>query len=206
MPCHGAGNAGGSEGDPAILVVGDSLSAGYGLELSRGWVALLEHRLADRDYGHRVINASVSGDTTSGGLSRLTKALPKHRPEVVIIELGGNDGLRGIPLRVVEKNLAAMIVASRKSGAAVALLGMRIPENYGRRYANQFHSLYKKLADAHGVALVDFFLDGVALDPGLMQADGIHPNAEAQSALLNNAWPAVETALSAVCTSSADRD
>lgn len=180
---------------PTVLVLGDSLSAGYGIALEESWVTLLEARLAREGYGHRVINASVSGDTTSGGLARLAPALERHRPELVIIELGGNDGLRGLPLEVVRSNFEAMIEKSREAGAEVVLLGMRIPINYGPRYAESFHALYGELAERYGLEWVEFFLDGVALQEHLMLPDGIHPNAAAQPVLLDNAWPAVAAAL-----------
>src|SRR6056297_1448951 len=180
---------------PTVLVLGDSLSAGYGLAVEEIWVSLLASRLAQEGYGHRVVNASVSGDTTSGGLARLGGALTRHEPELVIIELGGNDGLRGLPLDVVRSNFEAMIEQSRQAGAEVVLLGMRIPVNYGPRYAESFHALYGELAETYDLEWVEFFLDGVALDDGLMQADGIHPNAEAQPLMLDNAWPAVAAAL-----------
>jgi len=180
---------------PTVLVLGDSLSAGYGLTVEESWVSLLASRLAQEGYGHRVVNASVSGDTTSGGLARIGAALTRHEPELVIIELGGNDGLRGLPLGVVRSNFEAMIQQSREAGAEVVLLGMRIPVNYGPRYAESFHALYGELAETYDLEWVEFFLDGVALDDGLMQADGIHPNAEAQPLMLDNAWPAVAAAL-----------
>ncbi len=183
---------------PVILVVGDSLSAAYGIGMEQGWVALLQRRLTAEGAGYRVINASISGDTTSGGLSRLQAALPKHEPALVVIELGANDGLRGIPLQVVERNLDEMIRISQAQGARVVLLGMRIPTNYGPRYAEQFHSIYQSLARRHELPFVEFFLDGVALDPGLMLPDGIHPNAAAQPRLLDNAWPAIAVALSTI--------
>jgi acyl-CoA thioesterase-1 len=178
-----------------VLVLGDSLSAGYGLAVEETWVSLLASRLAQEGYGHRVVNASVSGDTTSGGLARLGRALERHEPEIVIIELGGNDGLRGLPLDVVRSNFESMIEQSREAGADVVLLGMRIPINYGPRYAESFHALYGELAETYDLEWVEFFLDGVALDDGLMQADGIHPNAAAQPLMLDNAWPAVAAAL-----------
>lgn len=181
---------------PVILVVGDSLSAGYGIELADGWVSLLQKRLQTERLDYNVINASVSGDTTSGGLARLKMALPRHNPTVVVIELGGNDGLRGIPLPVLENNLNAMIELSHDAGAQVALLGMRIPSNYGPRYTEQFHNLYKKTSRRYKLPFVDFFMEGVALDAGLMQSDGIHPNTAAQPRLLDNAWPAIEEAIS----------
>lgn len=180
---------------PTVIVLGDSLSAGYGLAVEETWVSLLATRLAQEGYGHRVVNASVSGDTTSGGLARLGPVLERHDPELVIIELGGNDGLRGLPLDVVRSNFVAMIERSREAGAEVVLLGMRIPVNYGPRYAESFHALYGELAQTYDLEWVEFFLDGVALDDGLMQADGIHPNAEAQPVMLENAWPAVAAAL-----------
>lgn len=180
---------------PTVIVLGDSLSAGYGLAVEETWVSLLATRLAQEGYGHRVVNASVSGDTTSGGLARLGPVLERHDPELVIIELGGNDGLRGLPLDVVRSNFVAMIEESREAGAEVVLLGMRIPVNYGPRYAESFHALYGELAQTYDLEWVEFFLDGVALDDGLMQADGIHPNAEAQPVMLENAWPAVAAAL-----------
>ncbi len=181
--------------DPVVLVIGDSLSAGYGIDLDEGLVALLQERLDGNGEDYRVVNASVSGDTTAGGLARLDRALEVHKPRLVVIELGGNDGLRGLPLSVVRKNFQSMIETSRGAGAEVAMLGMRIPTNYGRRYAEKFHDLYLDLADKHDLPVVDFFLDGVALDDALMQADGIHPNADAQPRLLDNAWPAIEAGL-----------
>ncbi len=181
--------------NPTVLVLGDSLSAGYGIALEESWVSLLASRLESEGYEHQVINASVSGDTTSGGLARLGRALERHSPDLVVIELGGNDGLRGLPLDVVRSNFVAMIEESRRAGADVVLLGMRIPTNYGARYAEAFHGLYRELAERYALNWVEFFLDGVALDDGLMQADGIHPNAEAQPILLDNAWPAVAAAL-----------
>ena len=184
---------------PAVLVVGDSLSAAYGIDLSDGWVALLQHRLSGQDYEFRVINASVSGDTTSGGLARLPGALRRHQPALVIIELGGNDGLRGLPVNVMKANLDGMIAASREQGADVVLLGIHIPANYGPRYAQKFHDVYLQLAREHDLPLVDFFLEGVALDRSLMQADGIHPNVAAQPRLLDNAWPAISAALERHC-------
>ena len=184
-----------ANGSPTLLVVGDSLSAGYGLELGEGWVDLLATRLTDTGYEYRIVNASISGDTTAGGLARLVPALKKHTPAIVVIGLGGNDGLRGIPLKTVRKNFEQIVECSRDAGAEVVLLGMRIPGNYGRRYADEFHGLYGELADAYNLPWVDFFMDGVALDMGLMQPDGIHPNAAGQSRLLDNAWPAIVAAL-----------
>ncbi|GFE91322.1 arylesterase [Steroidobacter agaridevorans] len=178
-----------------ILVVGDSLSAGYGVKVDATWVALLEQRLARQGYGYRVVNASISGETTGGARSRLPRALELHKPAVVIIELGGNDGLRGLPLKQVRSNFEYLIETSQATQAKVVLVGMRMPPNYGAEYANSFHALYGELAKKYDVPLVDFFLDGVALDDTLMQADGIHPNATAQPKLLDNLWPALNKVL-----------
>jgi acyl-CoA thioesterase I len=180
---------------PVILVVGDSLSAGYGVAVNSTWVALLQRRLSSQGYGHRVVNASVSGETTGGGKARLPRALETHSPDIVILELGGNDALRGLPLQQIRSNLETMIELSRKTGAKVVLLGMQIPPNYGLKYAEGFHALYAELAKKYDVALVDFFLEGVALDEALMQEDGIHPSVEAQARLLENVWPALQTTL-----------
>ncbi len=184
-----------ADSSPTILIVGDSLSAGYGLPLGTGWVDLLERRLRQEGYEYRTVNASISGDTTAGGLARLGPALERHRPALVVIELGGNDGLRALPIAVMRANLAQMIELSRSHGARVALLGMRIPENYGARYANEFRGVYGELAERYEVPLVEFFMDGVALNPELMLADGIHPNEAGQPVLLDNAWPAIAAAL-----------
>ncbi|MDX1454802.1 MAG: arylesterase [Gammaproteobacteria bacterium] len=178
-----------------VLIVGDSLSAGYGLRPGEGWPTLLEARLADefgpQDDPVEVVNASISGDTTRGALSRLPRALDVHQPDLVIIELGGNDGLRGFPLDVMESNLRQLIKLSRDAGADVLLLGMMLPPNYGQDYTEQFHQVYVDLAAELEVPLVEFFLQGVALNPALMQPDGIHPTAAAQPQLLENVWPAI---------------
>ncbi len=185
-----------------LLVIGDSLSAGYGLEPGQGWVTLLQRRLAAEGYGYQVVNASISGDTTGGGLRRLPRALQQHRPAVVLIELGGNDGLRGTPIDVIRDNIAAMIELARDAGARVVLAGMQMPPNYGSKYAVAFAQVYAELAKEYRIGLIQFFLEGVALDRNLMQADGIHPNAAGQPKLLENAWPVLEreirTILSAV--------
>jgi acyl-CoA thioesterase-1 len=180
---------------PTILVLGDSLSAAYGIRLEQGWVALLQNRLKAKGYGHRVINASSSGETTGGALARLPRALEKHRPAVVILELGGNDGLRGLPLAEVRANFEALIRLSRESRASVLLVGMRIPPNYGPAYTTAFHELYGDLAKRHRLPLVPFFLDGIALDDALMQEDGLHPSAAAQPRLLAQVWPKLEPLL-----------
>lgn len=178
-----------------ILVLGDSLSAGYGVKVDATWVALLEQRLTKQGYGYRVVNASISGETTGGARSRLPRALELHKPSVVVIELGGNDGLRGLPVKQVRGNFEYLIETSRASNAQVVLVGMRMPPNYGAEYADSFHALYGELAKKYQLPLVDFFLDGVALDDSLMQADGIHPNATAQPKLLDNLWPALNKVL-----------
>ena len=180
---------------PKILVLGDSLSAAYGMRVEQGWVALLQARLERKGYGHRVVNASSSGETTGGALARLPRALERHRPAVVIIELGGNDGLRGLPIAEVRANFESLIRLAREGGATVLLVGMRIPPNYGPTYSGAFHELYSDLAKRHQLPLVPFFLDGIALDDSLMLDDGLHPNAAAQPKLLALVWPKLEPLL-----------
>ncbi|QEM83909.1 arylesterase [Halomonas binhaiensis] len=170
---------------PTLLVVGDSLSAAYGIPQETGWVTLLSQRL---DGQARVINASISGETTSGGASRLASLLEKHRPEIVILELGGNDGLRGLPPQQMQANLDRMIEQSLASDAEVLLVGIDIPPNYGQAYREAFGQVFQKLADEYQLPLLPFLLDGVALQPELMQDDGIHPTAEAQPRILDNVW------------------
>ena len=157
----------------------------------------MQSRLQTQGYEYRVVNASISGDTTEGGASRIAVALENFSPELVILELGGNDGLRGIPTDRMKDNLASIIEASRATGASVIMLGIRIPTNYGARYTAAFEAVYRDLAEEHQVPWVEFFMDGIALNKELMQEDGIHPNAEAQSILLDNAWPVVSKALTA---------
>ncbi|WP_280325112.1 arylesterase [Pseudomonas sp. BN102] len=178
-----------------LLVVGDSISAALGLETSQGWVSLLEKRLAEKGYQQRVVNASISGDTSAGGLARLPALLAEHKPELVIIELGGNDGLRGQPPAQLQQNLAGMIDSARGQGATVLLLGMRLPPNYGARYTTAFANVYSTLATEKQVPLVPFFLEGVGGVPDMMQPDGIHPQAKAQPRLLDNLWPTLEPML-----------
>ena len=183
---------------PVVLVVGDSLSAEYGLVRGQGWVALLEQRLQNHRSRARVVNASISGDTTSGGRSRLPTLLRTHKPAVVLIELGGNDALRGLPLDVSRANLQVMIEASQQAGARVLLVGMEMPPNYGARYAEQFRQLYVDLARQQRVPLVPFFLKGIADRPDSMdffQADRIHPNEAAQPKMLDNVWPHLQPLL-----------
>jgi acyl-CoA thioesterase-1 len=177
---------------PVILVFGDSISAGYGLpRVEQGWVALLQAKLKQQGYGYDVVNASVSGETTEGGLARLPRALSLHHPQIVILELGGNDGLRALPIPDMRSDLSRMMDLSTAGGARVLLLGMRIPPNYGAAYTAQFQQVYADLAQARHVATVPFLLDGIALNADLMQADGIHPNPAGQPRLLENVWPAL---------------
>lgn len=181
--------------NPRILVMGDSISAGYGIQRDESWVNLLAESLAAAEYPHEVINGSISGETTGGGLARLPQALDTHDPEVVVIELGGNDGLRGYPTDRVRENLRQMVELSLARDAKVLLVGMQIPPNYGPRYTLAFSSMYEGIAEETGVALVPFFLEKVALTPGLMQSDGIHPTAEAQPLLLETLWAYLEPLL-----------
>lgn len=182
----------------SILVVGDSISAAYGLEIRQGWVSLLADRLQRQAPGHhQVINASVSGETTQGGLTRLPALLAKHKPDIVVIELGGNDGLRGQPPALMRGNLEAMVRLTQQAGAKPLLLGMRIPPNYGKAYTRAFEQVFRDVAAARQAALLPFLLEGVGGVPALMQADGIHPNAKAQLTLLDNAWPVLQQALKA---------
>jgi acyl-CoA thioesterase-1 len=178
-----------------VLVVGDSISAGLGLETSQGWVNLMQKRLQEGGFEQKVVNASISGDTSAGGLARLPALLAEHKPSLVIIELGGNDGLRGQAPAQLQQNLASMVEQSQKAGAKVLLLGMRLPPNYGERYNKAFAAAFSNLATEKQVPLVPFFLEGVGGVPELMQADGIHPTASAQTRLLDNAWPAVKPLL-----------
>ena len=178
-----------------ILVVGDSLSAEYGLPRGTGWVSLLDKRLSYPQSSWSLINASISGETTAGGQARLATLLKTHQPQIVIIELGANDALRGLQLQTTEKNLRQMIQTSKKSGARVLLLGMRIPPNYGADYSNQFFRLFAKLAESEQIEYVPFFLEKVADKVELFQADRIHPNVDAQSILLENVWPKLKPML-----------
>ncbi|WP_218673549.1 arylesterase [Pseudomonas sp. ABC1] len=174
-----------------VLVVGDSISAAFGLETSQGWVALLQKDLDERPGQYRVVNASISGDTSAGGLARLPRLLQEHRPEVVILELGGNDGLRGQPPEELKRNLAAMANKAQAAGAQVLLLGMRLPPNLGVRYTSAFAEAFDSLARERQLAYVPFLLEGVGGVAGMMQRDGVHPTAEAQPLLLDNVLPAL---------------
>jgi acyl-CoA thioesterase I len=181
--------------DRTILVFGDSLSAAYGIRPEQGWVALLAQRLRSQGYGYEIVNASVSGETTSGGLERLPRALQLHQPAVVILELGGNDGLRGLPVNVARENLAQMVRLVQSAAARVLLVGIRIPPNYGARYTDQFASMFPELASQYHLPLVPFLLEKVALDPTRMQADGIHPNALGELPVLDTLWPHLQPLL-----------
>jgi acyl-CoA thioesterase-1 len=183
-----------AQGHATILVVGDSLSAEYGLKRGTGWVALLDKRLADEKIDARVVNASISGDTTSGGRSRLSALLAQHHPSLVILELGGNDALRGLPLSMTQANLAEMTRMAKAAGARVLIVGMQVPPNYGRQYSEDFAALFASVAKRENAALVPFLLKGVADVPqaeSLFQPDRIHPREAAHATMLANVWPVV---------------
>ena len=180
MPAWGA--------DRTIVVIGDSLSSGYGLDAGQSWVALLEAHLDEQAYGYEVVNASIAGDTSAGGLARLPALLAAHEPAVVVIELGGNDGLRGQPVAKLKENLARMIELVQTADALPVLTGIQIPPNYGPAYTESFARIYQELAGDYGVPLVEFLMQGVALDPDLMQSDRIHPNAAGQRPMFENVW------------------
>lgn len=186
--------AGAAQAAPTILVLGDSISAAYGIPLERGWVQLLRERLEQQGYPHEVVNGSISGETTAGGLNRLPAALERHQPALVLLELGGNDGLRGLPLAKLDANLRALIDTSREAGATPVLFEMRIPPNYGP-YAARFHQTFGQVAEREDAPLVPFFLASIAADASKFQSDGIHPTAEAQPALLEAVWPVIEPLL-----------
>ena len=181
--------------DRTILVFGDSLSAAYGLRPEQGWVALLEKRLQAQAYGYQVVNASISGETTSGGLARLPRALSTHRPAIVILELGANDGLRGLPLSVTRDNLTMLVQLATAAGARVLLIGIRLPPNYGPRYGSEFAGMYVQVAEQQHLPLVPFLLEKVALSPEVMQADGLHPSARGEPPVLETVWPFLEPML-----------
>jgi acyl-CoA thioesterase-1 len=172
-----------------ILVLGDSISAGYGLEVSQGWVSILEKKLIETNRHYSIINASISGETSAGGLSRLNALLSTHKPSIILVQLGANDGLRGLSPVQMKNNLSEIVHLSQQSGAKVILLAMKIPPNYGKRYVEQFYAVYPQLAQALTVQLVPFILEDVALNKDLMQADGLHPNAKAQSILADKIEP-----------------
>lgn len=180
---------------PVILVLGDSLSAGHGIDVKHGWVALLQQHLHKSGYAYRVVNASISGDTTDSGLSRLPYALKHHHPAIVIIELGGNDGLRGLSLGELHSNLTKLVTMAKKSGAQVLLIRERIPPNLGPVYTSKFSKTYDQVVKEQHVPLVPLFLKGIAGDPALMQEDGIHPNQKGQPIMLENVWPVLKPLL-----------
>lgn len=178
-----------------VLIVGDSISAGFGMDTREGWVTLLQQRLGAEGFKDKVVNASITGDTSANASARLSPLLAEHKPSLVILELGGNDGLRGMLPNQLQQNLASMIDRSRDAGAKVLLLGMQLPPNYGARYTKAFAQVYGQLAEDKKVPLVPFFLEGVGGVPELMQADGIHPAAVAQGKLLENVWPTLKPLL-----------
>jgi acyl-CoA thioesterase-1 len=180
---------------PTILIFGDSLSAGYGIDVDQSWGALLQQRLAEQGYEHRVVNASISGETTEGGVAQIDRAIEDFSPQLIILELGGNDGLRGFPPSRIKENLGAIAQRARDSGAEVVLLGIRIPPNYGPRYTQAFEAVYSEIARELDIRWIEFFMEGVALNDDLLQEDRIHPNAAAQPILLDNAWPVIRDTL-----------
>jgi acyl-CoA thioesterase-1 len=180
---------------PTVLIFGDSLSAGYGLDIDQSWSALLQQRLEEQGYEHRVVNASISGETTEGGVTQIGTAIEEFSPELIILELGGNDGLRGFPPARIKSNLTAIAERARSSGAAVVLLGIKIPTNYGARYTQAFEAIYPEVANTLDIRWIEFFMDGVAMNDELLQEDRIHPNAMAQPILLDNAWPIIRATL-----------
>ncbi len=186
-----------ASGAPTVMIFGDSLSAGYGIDVDQSWASLLQQRLEEQGYEHRVVNASISGETTEGGVARIDAALAEFAPDLVILELGGNDGLRGFPPQRMKANLEQIVRRSKASGAAVVLLGIRIPTNYGKRYTAAFEAVYRDVAERLNVRWIEFFMEGVALNDELLQADRIHPNARAQPILLDNAWPIISATLEA---------
>lgn len=193
-----------SAASPVILVLGDSLSAAYGIPQSAGWVALLQQRLADEGLPHRVVNASVSGETSTGGLTRLPALLDRHRPDLVLIELGGNDGLRGQPIARLKENLHSMIRLSREAGARPVLFEMRIPSNYGPAYTEAFFRSFSEVGEQAQVPVVPFFLAAIAEDEAWFQPDGIHPTEAAQVKMLDAVWPHLQPLLDPVRASAAD--
>ncbi len=180
---------------PTILVFGDSLSAGYGIEVDQSWAALLQTKLKQQGYEHKVVNASISGETTEGGVTRIGAELRDFAPELVILELGANDGLRGFPARRMKANLETIIERTKASGAEVVLLGIRIPTNYGTRYSTEFENVFREVSEELDVRWIEFFMDDIALNDELLLADRIHPNAAAQPILLENAWPIISATL-----------
>jgi len=181
--------------EPRVLVIGDSLSAAYGMALEQGWVNLLQQRMSEKGYPHRVVNASISGDTTGGGARRLPSLLSEHTPTIVIIELGGNDGLRAFPLKTMRGNLETMADLVTDSDAALLILGAEAPPNLGSRYTSRFRDTFTEVANTYGARHLPFIIDRIFLDPDLMQSDNTHPNIIAQPLLLDHVWPEIEPML-----------
>ncbi|WAR47002.1 arylesterase [Methylomonas rapida] len=179
----------------AIVVLGDSISAGYGIDVNAGWVNLLREKFKQQHLDYVISNESISGDTSAGGLARIDQVLAKHKPDIVLLELGGNDGLRGLSPQEMKSNLSEMVRRSRQAGAKVLLLGMKIPPNYGRRYIDMFYNIYPQVSAELKVPLVPFILEEVALKPELMQADGLHPNALGQPLIMEKVWPHLQPLL-----------
>lgn len=196
LVCAGLAAAQPASSAPTVLVIGDSLSAGYGLSAGQGWVELLQKKIAANGFAHRVVNASISGDTTAGGRSRIGAALQAHKPDIVIIELGGNDGLRGATIPSVKANLDSMVETAQKAGAQVLLLGMQLPPNYGANYVRQFAALFGEIAKSRNTGLVPFILQGFGDRPEMFQADRIHPTAQAQPLMVDTVWPELKKLLS----------
>jgi len=180
---------------PTIVIFGDSLSAGYGIEVDQSWAALLQARLKEQGYEHQVVNASISGETTEGGATRIDAALQDFSPDLIILELGGNDGLRGFPATRMKANLEKIVGRAKATGAAVVLLGIRIPTNYGPRYSAEFEGVFRQVSADLDIEWIEFFMEGIAMNDDLLQDDRIHPNAEAQPILLDNAWPIISATL-----------
>ena len=180
---------------PNIVVFGDSLSAGYGIEINQSWPALLQDKLKENKYSHQVINSSISGETTEGGVARIERILDRYAPEIMLIELGGNDGLRGFPVHLIKNNLEKMVQKCQEKNTSVILLGIKIPLNYGPRYTLEFEKMYQDVAVKYDIELIDFFMKDVALNKNLMQDDGIHPNEQAQPILLNNVWETIKKSI-----------
>jgi acyl-CoA thioesterase-1 len=180
---------------PTIVIFGDSLSAGYGIEVDQSWAALLQARLREQGYEHQVVNASISGETTEGGATRIDVALQDFSPDLIILELGGNDGLRGFPAARIKANLEEIVSRAKATGAAVVLLGIRIPSNYGARYSSEFEGVFRQVSADLDVEWIEFFMEGIAMNDDLLQDDRIHPNAAAQPILLENAWPIISATL-----------
>ena len=181
--------------NPKILVYGDSLSASYGVAQQQGWVAFLQKKLNESHYKYTIVNASISGETTSGGLTRFASTLAKTKPSIVILELGANDGLRGLPVIDMSNNLSNMIIQSKKAKTKVLLIGMKIPPNYGQKYTEAFSNTYSQLSQQHKIALVPFMLENIAVNPKLIQDDGLHPNTLGQPMILDNIWPKLQLLL-----------